>query len=111
MLKIIKPRGGGKTTELIKISATNWYYIVCSSFKECTFISDQATEMGLKIPFPITVEEMLNNRNSNIRGFLIDNVELFLNHLSPNTPVVGFTVGSEDCVGSCGANTCNLISL
>jgi hypothetical protein len=109
MLKIIKPRGGGKTTELIKISATNWYYIVCSSFKECTFISDQAIKMGLEIPFPITVEEMLNSRNSNIRGFLIDNVELFLHQLSPNTPVIGFTIGSEGCVGNCEKNTCNSI--
>ena len=61
---IIGGRGSGRTTELIRMSAENNIYIVCLDRRRALNIAAMAREMGLIIPFPITVEELPIKRNS-----------------------------------------------
>jgi hypothetical protein len=49
-------------------------------------------QMGLNIPLPITYDEFIQKRyGRNISGFLIDNLDLFLKHLS-NVPINAVTM-------------------
>jgi hypothetical protein len=94
MEKIIMKRGCGKTTQLIKKSAKSGNYIVCHAFDEANRIQYEAKQMGLDIPLPITYAEFIEKRYSsrNISGFLIDNLEMFLQYLS-KVPINAVTMG------------------
>lgn len=96
MRKIIASQGMGKTTELIKSSAENGYYIVCHQKHECQRISKQAERMGLNIPFPITFSEFVDKdyHSPGIKGFLIDNVDMLIEYISL-VPVAAITMRSE----------------
>ncbi len=93
MKTYIIPRGKGKTTELIKKSAETGDYIVCHGLDEANRIQYEAQQMGLDIPLPITYAEFVEKRyqGRNISGFLIDNLEMFLQYLS-NVPVNAITM-------------------
>ena len=98
MVKVIcRPRGAGKTTELIKLSAKNHLYIVCKDMKETGRIAGVARNMDLQIPFPITFQEFIDGRfcPKGIKGFYIDNVEDLLSALARGVPVEAFSVTRE----------------
>jgi hypothetical protein len=93
MEKIIEPRKSGKTTLLINKSAASGDYIVCEDNKNAIIIKRRALDMGLNIPCPITYEEFINKRyfGKNIKGFLIDNADYFLQYLS-HIPIHAITM-------------------
>lgn len=81
--------GTGKTAELIKKSAESGIYILVANRKRAEILVEQAKDMKLYIPFPVTLQEWLRSGNrfhgSSIRrdGLLIDDIddvikELFL---------------------------------
>ena len=86
-MKIINlERGQGKTTILIKLSATHNTPIICSSTASKSYILNKAREMGLTIPEPINVrgEDIAHklrglNINSNY-GVLVDDLEGILQY-------------------------------
>lgn len=90
---ISRPRGAGKTTDLIKRSAASWLYIVTLNHKEACRIRDQAEKMGLKIPYPLTAEEWRLGAYDGIgvRGLLLDNAEQLLQQIS-HVPVEAITM-------------------
>ena len=89
---IIKGRGEGKTTRLIKISYETDQYIVCHNRKEAIRIVDLADSMGLHILFPITYADFVSSRYSTqINGLLIDNVDRLLNYIS-SVPITTATL-------------------
>lgn len=67
----------GKTTELIKIASKEDLYIVCADKRRVEFVVKMARELGCKIPFPITVDE-LPLRSGFIKNVLVDDVEAVL---------------------------------
>ncbi len=88
MKKIILEQGGGKTDQLIAMSADSGAYIVCLSEREAARIQSRAKELEFKIPFPITFHEFLGGQYhpSGIKnGFLIDNADLLIQSLTPVT--------------------------
>jgi len=98
MKVVIGPLGSGKTTELIKMAAEGFYYIVCSHHKEAMNIKQMAKKMELDIPMPITHDEFIRGefaRGRNIKGFLIDNVDHLLGRLANGVEVKGvsFLIG------------------
>jgi len=96
---IIKPRGMGKTTELIKQSSKEWKYIVCHSHKEATRIQEQARRINVEIPLPITYQEFLEKQyyGKGIKGFIIDNADMLLQSLSPvKIDIITLTDGEEN---------------
>lgn len=94
---IIKERGTGKTTELIKRAAKDGLYILTDTKRSAACIADMARRMGLHIPFPVTVEEYLHGskfRGSCIRrdGLLIDDAELVFRNLLSGIPINAVTI-------------------
>lgn len=87
---IVGERCSGKTTELIKKSAATGIYILTINHAAADFIYYQAKQMGLTIPFPITVRQFLRERingnnycGSSIAryGVLIDDADLVLQQI------------------------------
>lgn len=75
-MKIIyKSRGEGKTTELVKMSASTGIPILCKNIR---YIIDIANELGLNIPEPITIKDYTPFSNEKI---LVDDAEYVLEHL------------------------------
>jgi len=93
---IVRPRGGGKTTEIIKHAAKNFSYIVCMSVKECDRVAAQAREMKVDIPFPITFQELTESRwhPAGVKSLAIDNAEMLLQQLCRGK-MSAFTINSE----------------
>jgi len=81
---IIKPRGGGKTTELIKMAHERGGYIVCRNFTEAQRIYDEARKMELYILFPLAYNEFIDSayHGSNVREFYIDDAQVLLQQLT-----------------------------
>lgn len=93
MKMIILERGKGKTIELIKLSAETGCYIVCFDIEEVSRVVCLSKEMGMSIPFPLTFQEFASGQYyaKGIKGFLIDNAELFIQSLS-KVPVVAISI-------------------
>ena len=60
MRKLIDGRCTGKTTKLIYTSHIMGYTILVATEKRKMFVEDTAKRMGLKIPTPITVTNILH---------------------------------------------------
>lgn len=91
MRYILGPRGSGKTTELIRLSAEHGYYIVCANRYVVRHIRNLALDMGLNIPTPITYDTLMNSdfgRGRRVPGILIDDLGVFLMSLLPHAPVI-----------------------
>ena len=71
MLKVMGGRGKGKTTYLVMRSARTQTYILTLNKQRAKEISRIANNMGLYIPYPITLEEYLRDK---LRGTFITNI-------------------------------------
>lgn len=71
---IYKSRGKGKTTELVKLSATTNTPILCMDTRR---IHDVANELGLKIPKPVAVKDYEPFSYANI---LVDDAKYVLEY-------------------------------
>jgi len=81
MKAICGARGAGKTRELIKLAAEDHSYIAVMNRSEAKRVADMADEMGSKIPFPITYDELDSDKFSRgVRGIgiVIDNIDNYL---------------------------------
>jgi hypothetical protein len=99
MKKIIRKRGGGKTTELIKMSAKTYGVIVCKNQSQCDRIFRRAHEMELKIPMPITYGYAIQIReqgNCNDAGLLIDETEDFIKACLISFKIEAITLTDEE---------------
>ena len=92
---IVGSRCSGKTTELIKKSATDGLYILTGTRRQAECIFDQAKQMGYDIPFPVTWAEFQKNhfRGSCIQkdGLLIDEAGWLLSYIFSSVPIKGVT--------------------
>jgi hypothetical protein len=95
---ISKGIGEGKTTRCIELSAEHQAYIVCETHKEARRIFDMSVEMGLKIPFPITLNEFISGQfcGKRINGFIIDNVDHLLAAMARGVPVLAMSFTTVD---------------
>ena len=116
MLKIIQPRGHGKTTELLKIAHEKNYIIVEPNIRMAKYADQLAGALGLKVRI-ITAHDLIDryfHRLSEYRNchYLIDELEMFLLEIArvegysdtvdqitletPKVDIVGRTWGSID---------------
>ncbi len=74
---ILGGRRTGKTTQLINLSAENGRYILVRNMQEASQIAKLANELGVNIPYPITVQEIVVGKlegSSVLRdGLYVDN--------------------------------------
>lgn len=89
MKKIIKPRGKGKTTELIKLSAKTNTYILVANKKRQRQLMELAYSMNVIIPYPVTIDDYMRTqfRGSFIKHILIDDADDILQRFF-NTVVI-----------------------
>ena len=78
MKVIYKPRGQGKTYDMIKLASDNNGYILCSTFQQAQRIYDLSKDMGLSIHFPIAYSDLPLTKGQRIDSILIDNAEDFI---------------------------------
>lgn len=97
---IVGSRCSGKTTELIKRSATDGLYILTGTRRQAKCIFDQAKRMGYDIPFPVTWNEFQKTRfrGSCIRrdGLLIDEAGWLLSYIFDGVPIEAVTWTKHD---------------
>jgi hypothetical protein len=102
MKVILRPRGTGRTEELIRLCAEaekrgEVSYIICNSHDEAYRISMVAEELKLRIAFPITTVEFLERRYSagNIKNFYFDNVDHFIQAMT-NVQIQAVTMEQQE---------------
>lgn len=84
----------GKTTELIKMAARDYLYIVCPTFQRCEAVANHAIDLGLKIPFPVSFREFLENKVGyflHSKGVLIDDLDSCIATYS-RTPILAVSI-------------------
>ena len=74
-------RGNGKTTYLVYRSNITQYPVICADYTGVGVVKDIATRMGLSIPEPMTVRELLKRDDLQIKKVLIDEAPMVLQGL------------------------------
>jgi hypothetical protein len=95
---IARDRQLGKTTDLIRLAAQDWLYVVCPDRRQVQHVVRTARAMSLDIPFPLTWHEFTSGAHSGkgINGFVIDNLDHCVQGMTP-VPIraVSLTVQAE----------------
>lgn len=87
MKHVIRPRQGGKSTELIRRSAGLCYPIICRDQAQARWLKEQAKKLGLEIPEPISADYVIkgirNGKSLAVPGMigthiLVDDAECIL---------------------------------
>lgn len=89
-LVLAKERCIGKTSDLIrKCAGDNYSLIVCPTRKMCEAVHEQAKEMNLDIPMPITFKEFLNGQfcGKHIDKFYFDELQMSLDIFARGVPI------------------------
>lgn len=94
---ILRARQGGKTSELIRLAAGTGTYIVCTDQRRARQIAQQAKDMGLSIPFPLTAEEWrkLEYHPPGVRGIAFDDLDRIIQGMTA-VPVLAATWTADD---------------
>lgn len=100
---ILGSRKGGKTLELIKRSAKDGRYILVSNRRRAEKISEFARELGLYIPFPVTVEEYYKGdkfRGSSLErnGIYIDDADDIIRQIFGTVEIKAMTMTYEKII-------------
>jgi hypothetical protein len=72
---IVDKRRTGKTTKAIEESGKTFKYILVPSPRMAEYIFRQSLEMGIDIPYPVTIDAVLNkhvSHHAKREGFIID---------------------------------------
>lgn len=97
MKAIIKNRGEGKTLELIKIAVQHGLYIIVRNVEIAHYVKDLAEKNDFKILSPITYSEFDRRAYfaKNIKGFLFDDLDDYIQMKSPNVRIFAFTATNQ----------------
>jgi hypothetical protein len=82
-----RTRQAGKTTELVRLAAGEFLYVVCADHEQVRYVARLAQAMGLDIPMPITWREFTEGTyyGKGIKGFVIDNLDLCIQQMTTVT--------------------------
>jgi len=97
MIKIIKPRGMGKSLDLIKIAEKSNSYIIVPTRNHALNLMKLAEKHGHKILFPITFDEYMRYgmKGSYVKRILIDDADIILQMLFRDVAVDAITMTEE----------------
>lgn len=98
MKKIILPKGEGKTQQLINLSAKTRAHIICKDSTRAMIICNVASSQGKSIPTPVTFDDFIERQYyyRGVRGFLFDDIDLFIQYMAGPIPVVAITLSPEN---------------
>lgn len=94
-MKIIyEKRGTGKTSKLIQMSHDMNTYILTVNQKRAALIAKMAHEMGIAIPYPVTVDDYMRCRfrGSFIKDILIDDADDVLKQIFHTVNIEAITM-------------------
>jgi hypothetical protein len=92
----VRGRRAGKTFDLIRTAHENGGYIVCINQLEARRIFQEAEEMGMPIPFPLTPQEWLRGSYSpTIPALYFDNLDMILQAIT-RVPIHTVTMNQEE---------------
>ena len=82
-MKIInKPRGTGKTVELIHVSEVTGARIITHTLMQAEFIREKAKELNCTIPMPMSIQEIKQGISvAKARPYLIDDIDCWLDYI------------------------------
>jgi hypothetical protein len=94
---MIRGRQAGKTHESILHAARTGAYIVCADRERAKHIHRMAMDMRVRIPPPITFDDLMNHRffGRRIPGFIYEDAEALLQLLACGVPVELVTATGE----------------
>lgn len=95
---IIRGRRNGKTAELIKRSAATRTYILTTTELRARNIFAQARNMGLDIPFPVTIDDYFSSHGfagSYIKKVYMDDEDEVLRHIFNRVEIEAVTITDE----------------
>ncbi len=97
MKLIAKPRGTGKTTELVKLCQEKGGYLVVRDRKTAHTIFRKAYDQDIHIPMPISYDDFLERRyhGVNCSPLWIDDVDALLNYIAKGADIGGITFTPE----------------
>jgi hypothetical protein len=97
MKMIVRGRQGGKTTEMIRLAAETQAYIVCTDQRRAWQIAQQARDMGLSIPFPLTAGEWQERHYHppGVRGLMFDDLDRIIQGMTA-VPVLAASWTADD---------------
>ena len=89
---IIKPKGGGKTKELIKLASKTNSCIVCKNTRRIKYIQDLAKELNIIQLHIITYDGFLRRTYNHLycEHILIDDIDELLQYISGH-PILAVT--------------------
>lgn len=97
-MKIIyKPRGKGKTTQLLYSSDTTRIPILVATESQKGYLISEAQRLELNIPQPLSVTDIINGKQRGSRGesCYVDNAEIVLSSLI-SMKVAALTLSDEE---------------
>jgi len=78
---IMKERGGGKTTDAIKLSSETGYIIVKSTVTGAVEVERLANRLGIPIPKPISLDRLQEHCVGRKATYIIDDIVQCFCHL------------------------------
>lgn len=95
MKLIVKPVGGGKTTELIRMADGCNGYIVCRGTM-VSEIAERAQRLECKINYPISYYEFISMHyhGKGVKCFYVDDIDALVSSMTP-VPVKAMTVTDD----------------
>lgn len=79
---INKPRGTGKTVELIHTSEVTGARIITHTLTQAEYIREKAKELNCTIPMPMSIQEIKRGISvSKARPYLIDDIDCWLDYI------------------------------
>ncbi len=93
----IRPRGAGKTTAAIKESGGRWSYILTATRKDAERIFRHAKKLGIKIPYPVTYNELseASMQTGFVKELTIDDLDRILPLIFPHHRINMITMTKE----------------
>lgn len=97
MKKILKPKGKGKTTELIKLSAETKINIVCTDSKRVLQVQNQAKKLKIDIPHVMSLRDFMFSKDDNKgKSILLDNADDALEYFCYPAKLGAITMTTDD---------------
>lgn len=97
-MKIIaQPKGTGKTTDLIKLSAETKTNIVCMDSKRVLQVQNQAKKLKIDIPHVMSWRDFIFSKDDNKgKSILLDNADDILRNLCYPAKLEAITMTTDD---------------
>lgn len=97
----IGPRRSGKTARTIMESAKTGSYILVATKCQADCVYKQTKEMGINIPYPVTISEVItgrkyfDNKYMKEHGVLVDEAQSVLHIALCDIPIRGMTLNND----------------